>query len=174
MSITPNHFEPPASASFSSFSLEVLSPEFAEQDFAAVTASAESIRHVFGPENSWPSAQITFDENLADLVRHEREFNERTAFAYCILDPKLKRYLGCLYIMPLLANARRDQRHERFCAEVYLWLSVLHHDITDALVQAEINAWLAVDWRLPQVAWPGRNPNWTEWKALSLLPANAV
>lgn len=172
MPIIPNHFKPPVSAVFSSFALKVLSPEFAEQDFAAVKASAESIRHVFGPENGWPSARITFDENMADLIRHEREFNERVAFAYCILNPQLKRYLGCVYIMPIMSTAGRDQRHERFTAEAYLWLSVLHDDIKDPLVQAELSAWLAADWGLTKVAWPGRSPNWEDWKALSLLPAS--
>jgi hypothetical protein len=48
MAITPDHFEPPRMAALRGFGVHVLSPQYAEEDFAAVAASAASIRHVFG------------------------------------------------------------------------------------------------------------------------------
>jgi hypothetical protein len=172
MPIVPDQFAPSESAVFPGFLLRALSPEFAAQDFAAVTASASSIRHVFGPENGWPSAGLTFEENNADLARHQREFNERSAFAYSLFDPQGLRYLGCLYLKPIKSRAGRDQRHERFCAQAFLWLSVLHQDVNEPLVHSALSAWFAADWALANVAWPGRSPSWEEWNELSSLPAS--
>lgn len=174
MSIVPDHFEPPRQAFFSGFVLHVLSPSFADQDFSAVKASAESIRHVFGPGNGWPSADMTFEENKADLTRHLAEFDERSAFAYALIDPQGERYLGCLYIKPIKSRAGRDQRHERFSAQAYLWFSVLHKDLDEASVQVQLSAWLAASWGLIKLAWPGRSQSWEEWEQLSLLPAGSA
>jgi predicted phosphoribosyltransferase len=66
--------------------LEKLAPQHAEADFAAVRESAERIRHVFGPDNGWPDAEMSFEENLADLQRHAAEFEEGRAFNYALLS----------------------------------------------------------------------------------------
>jgi hypothetical protein len=174
MSLVSHQFEPPETAALPGFVLRVLSPEFANQDLAAVTASADSIRHVFGPDNDWPSERIAFAENEADLARHAREFNERLAFAYALLDPHGVRYLGCLYLKPIKPKTGRDQRHERFDAQAFLWLSVLHQDVSEPEVQAALSEWLSAKWGLVRVAWPGHSPSWDEWKELSSLPAGAA
>jgi hypothetical protein len=174
MPLVPAEFAPPESASFPGFLLRVLSPEFATQDFAAVSASAESIRHVFGPNNDWPSAQITFSENSDDLARHAREFHERSAFAYSLLDPDALRYLGCLYLKPIKSKAGRDRRHDLFSAQAFLWLSALHQEVSEPTVLAELSAWFAAEWGIAKVAWPGRSPSWEEWHELSALPASAA
>lgn len=174
MPIVTGTFLPPESVVFPGFVLRVLSPEFSDEDFVAVRASADSIRHVFGPENEWPSAAITFEENRADLARHRREFNERSAFAYSLLDTQGARYLGCFYLKPIKSKMGRDQRHKRFSSQAYLWLSILHEDVNDQEVLAEISFWLASQWGLEKVAWPGRSTSWDEWKALSLLPEGAA
>ncbi len=174
MPFVASHFAAPKSGAFPGYLLRVLGPAFADQDFSAVTASSEVIRNVFGPENDWPSKEITFEENKADLYRHEREFNEGKAFAYSLLDHKEERYFGCLYLKPIKSKTGLDQRHTRFDAQAYLWLSVLQQDLDETLVQAQLSAWFASDWNLPRVAWPGHDPNWNEWKSLSLLPASAA
>lgn len=171
MPIVSDDFSAPRSAVFPRFLLRVLEPAFAAQDFAAVTAGANIIRNVFGPENDWPNAEMTFEENLADLTRHLRDFNERSAFAYCLLDCQAERYLGSLYLKPIKSKTGRDQRHEVYDAQAFLWLSTLHQELEIPLVQAQLSAWFEAEWSLPNVAWPGRNPSWEEWRALSLRPA---
>jgi hypothetical protein len=174
MQLVAHHIELPETATFPGFILRMLSPELANQDFAAVTASAHSIRHVFGPDNDWPSERITFSENEADLARHAREFNERLAFAYALLDLPCARYLGCLYLKPIKSKTGRDQRHERFDAQAFLWLSVLHQDVSEPEVQAVVSEWLSAKWGLARVAWPGHSPSWDEWKQLSSRPVGAA
>jgi len=174
MPLVPDHFAAPRSAVFPNFQLRVLGPSLADQDYAAVSASANKIRNVFGPENGWPSQEITFEENHADLVRHLREFDEGSAFAYCLLDHQAQRYLGCLYLKPIKSKTGRDQRHEQFDAQAYLWLSVLHQALELTQVYTQLSAWFESEWNLPKVAWPGHNPRWDEWKTLSLLPASTT
>lgn len=68
----PATFVPPRSFVSKRFRLEALSASHCNDDFRAVTKNAAHIRGVFGPTNEWPHADITFEENHADLVRHER------------------------------------------------------------------------------------------------------
>jgi hypothetical protein len=95
MPIISDNYCAPRQIQFTQFFMAVLAPQHADQDFEAVRASADAIRHVFGPDNDWPAADISFEENLADLTRHEAEFNDRYAFAYALLDPTGQDYLGC-------------------------------------------------------------------------------
>jgi hypothetical protein len=139
MQIISDQFAPPRSALLRGFSVEVLSPVYADQDFAAVSASADSIRHVFGPENDWPAPTMTHQENCVDLLRHEREFDERRAFAYALLGAASKNYLGCLYLKPIKSKSGRDRRHERFGSQAFLWMSVLHLEISVLLVQHAVD-----------------------------------
>jgi hypothetical protein len=67
-------------------------------DYEAVMASQEQLRQ--GSTHGWPRAGFTLAENLADLSEHEREFVERKAFVYTVLDPGETRCLGCVYIYP--------------------------------------------------------------------------
>jgi hypothetical protein len=67
MHFAPPSFDPPRTAALGDVNVEVLSPAHADQDFAAVSASADSILHVFGPDNGWPDSCMTYADNLADL-----------------------------------------------------------------------------------------------------------
>ncbi len=167
IAMVPASFDPPRTQRLTSFQLAVLGPAFAEQDHQAVRGSADRIRHVFGPTDDWPDANISWHENLADLVRHEREFDERLAFAYALLDPRREAYLGCLYLRPIRSGRADDRRPQCYQAQAFLWLSVLHSAVTDTQALAEIRAWLGERWPLAAVAWPGREPAWAAWEAMA-------
>lgn len=49
MPFVPDGYTPPRTHRFAQFTIEVLLPNFAVQDYAAVTMSADAILHVFGP-----------------------------------------------------------------------------------------------------------------------------
>ena len=163
----PDIFEPPRTHGFAQFQLAVLGPSFAEQDFLAVRASAANIRGVFGPNNDWPDANITCEENLADLTRHQREFDERVAFAYALLDTAGDDYLGCLYIKPIKSKRVQDSRKQLFQAQAFLWLSSMQTVLSDSTAFARLQAWVSESWPLASVAWPGRVQNWADWKTLA-------
>ncbi len=171
----PESFDPPRSHGFNLFKLSVLGPSFADMDFHAVHASADSIRHVYGPSNDWPNANMTYSENLADLVRHEREFNDRIAFAYALLDLKSEHYLGCLYVKPIKSKRELDRRQHLFQAQAFLWLSSTQRVLGQAEAFAEIQGWLSNYWPLKSIAWPGRVQAWAEWDdGMPLLGASSL
>jgi hypothetical protein len=161
------NFIPPRTYDFDLFKAAVLSPLFADQDFAAVRASADSIRNVFGPTNGWPDSHISYAENLADLVRHEQEFSDRVAFAYALFDPSGELYLGCLYIKPVKSKVAHDRRRQLFQAQAFFWLSTTHTILNAQDVLPVLQTWLSDYWSLALVAWPGRVQAWAEWEALA-------
>ena len=160
-------FRPPRTYDFGSFKVAILSPHFADHDFAAVRASADSIRNVFGPTNGWPDSHMSYAENLTDLVRHEQEFNAGVAFAYALLDPSEELYLGCLYIKPIKSKIAHDRRRQLFQAQAFLWLSTVHAAVSVQDVLPVFQEWLSDHWSLATVAWPGRIQAWAEWEALA-------
>jgi hypothetical protein len=170
MPFVPNAFDPPASASLPSFFLDVLRPSYADADYEAVTASANSIRGVFGPsDDAWPPPQMSYEMNLADLTRHEHEFHERYAFAYVILDKSRQKYLGCVYLKPIKSKTFLNQQQAQFTSQAFLWLSVLHEVVSDETVKFETANWFESVWGLSRVAWPGRTFSWHEWQRLAEL-----
>ncbi len=160
MPLVPDGYSPPRTHRFARFTLEVLTPHYAAQDYAAVITSADAIRHVFGPMNGWPAADISFAQNLADLERHAREFADRAAFAYALLSPDGERYLGCLYLKPITKPTPFDAR-------AYFWLSTLadRGDLAERVL-IDVQAWLKTAWPFRAVVFPGRTMSWAEWAAL--------
>ena len=160
-------FQPPRVYKTEGLQLAVLSPAFAEADFNAVSASAQNIRNVFGLQNDWPNANISFEENRIDLARHGDEFNRRVAFAYALLDPSGTQYLGCLYVMPIKSKLAVDYRKHKYQAQAFVWLSVLAPEHSVDHVVAVLARWLRDDWPFGAVAFPGRIQSWAEWEALA-------
>lgn len=166
MRIALHSYRPPVVAHVGDARLEVLGPQHAEPDFAAVCASVEAIRHVFGPESGWPGETITFAENLADLIRHESEFHADEAYAYAILRASDSAYLGCFYLLPMKVPAHAANGTPKFAARAYYWLSVLHDTWNEPVALATLDEWLEATWGLRPVAWPGRRIPWQEWQQL--------
>lgn len=168
MPFVPDDFPVPRSLRADAFQLAVLSPSHAEADFAAVRASANRIRHVFGPHNGWPAPDLTPEENLADLTRHAAEFERREAFAYAMLDPAGLQYLGCLYLKPVKSRLAVDLRRERFQVQAFFWLSEAGLALDADAVRTRLAQWLHEAWPWAAVAFPGRAPGWAEWEALAV------
>ncbi len=81
------------------FQLTPLSPEFVDEDLAAVMASADLMDGIFG---DWPSG-LTREANLVDLAWHEREFTARRSFSWIVRDDD-RTYIGCFYLFPELGT----------------------------------------------------------------------
>jgi hypothetical protein len=71
-----------------------------ELDYPAVMGSRQRLWERFGPAWDWPPATMTFEEDRADLARHEAEMIERTSFNYAVFDANETELLGCVYIDP--------------------------------------------------------------------------
>jgi len=138
------------------FKLLVLRPEYTDIDYDAVMSSKTRLRSVFSKSSEWPRDEMTLEENRVDLIRHEKEFTTREAFAFSVLSIDGKQCLGCLYINP--------PKVREFDCEVYLWVRDENLDLDDALY-ATVKKWLHDDWPFEQIGFPGREIPWSEWES---------
>ena len=153
----PAEFAVPSELSTANFTLRMLSVDDVEKDFEAVTSSAERLSRVW-PDSGWP-AGLTLRQNLIDLGWHEKEFQNRTSFAYTMVAPDESEVLGCVYFYPT-DKAGCD-------AEVFLWVreSEVADDLDKELFEV-VQRWLASDWPFENPAYPGRTISWEQWKSL--------
>lgn len=135
----PLSFEAPDSYAWSQFRLEPLGEEHNERDHDAWMSSIGHIRSTPGfPDGNWPTSMSPAD-NLKDLVRHAKDFEERKGFTYSILIGE--DVIGCLYIYP------GDPGYD---AHVSSWVRESHSEL-DTAVWAALSAWI-------DEAWPFSNP----------------
>ena len=153
----PEEFTVPSELVTANFTLRMLSVDDVEKDFEAVTSSAERLSKVW-PDSGWP-AELTLRQNLIDLGWHEKEFQNRTSFAYTMVAPDESQVLGCVYFYPT-EKAEHD-------AEVFLWVreSEVANDLDEALFEV-VQHWLASDWPFENPAYPGRAISWAQWDSL--------
>jgi len=150
----PAEFVVPSDLVTANFTLRMLSIDDVDKDFEAVTSSAERLSKVW-PDSGWPAA-LTFRQNLVDLGWHEKEFQNRTSFAYTVVAPDESQVLGCVYFYPT-DKAGHD-------AEVFLWVreSESADDLDQDLFDV-VQRWLASNWPFENPAYPGRTINWEQW-----------
>jgi hypothetical protein len=139
----PDDFLVPLPLRTSRFRFEALGPQHGEQDLAAWTQSIEHIRQTPGfAGRDWPAVVETSEQNLVSLERHRQEHEERSAFAYAVLDADGGDYLGCVYFSP--------PRTEEADVDVRSWVREERAELDGPLHDA-VRTWLAV-------AWPWRRP----------------
>jgi hypothetical protein len=142
----PADFVPPNGLDGPGFRLEPLGPQHNDRDYAAWTNSIEHIRATPGFDDwKWPQP-MTADQNLDDLRRHRRDFEERTGFTYTVLDPGTDDVIGCLYVYPLKSEPGAD---------VHSWVTARRAEL-DAPLHAAVSAWLASDWPFEHVRYADR------------------
>ena len=155
----PAEFDVPSELSTVNFRLRMLSVDDVEKDFEAVTSSAARVSKVW-PDSGWP-AGLTLRQNLIDLGWHEKEFQNRTSFAYTMVAPDESEVLGCVYFYPTDKVG--------YDAEVFLWVreSEAATDLDNELFEV-VQHWLASDWPFANPAYPGRNISWEHWDSLAV------
>src|SRR5580693_1784155 len=96
MSFVPEDFEVPRELAGEEFRLEPLGPEHNEGDYRAWTSSIAHIRATPGFEGrSWPTPDMTPEENLGDLERHAADFAGRSGFTYTVRAAGSDEIIGC-------------------------------------------------------------------------------
>lgn len=133
-SFVPETFQVPKSFRGPGFRLEPLGPEHNQRDYEAWTSSMGHIHATPGEWGDWPHP-MTLEDNLADLDEHAREFADRQAFTYSILDGE--EVIGCLYIYP-------DEKGDTD-AYVSSWVSESRAEM-DTVVWRAVTDWLTRDW----------------------------
>ena len=139
------------------FRLRMLTVNDLVKDYDAVMSSVEHLKSVW-PDSGWPEG-LTLEEDLIDLGWHQKEFLNRTSFAYTLVTSDEETVTGCVYINPTEA--------EGYDSEVYLWVraSELKNGLDARLFDA-VKCWLADDWPFENPAFPGREIDWETWRSL--------
>jgi len=143
----PDDFEPPVALDGPGFRLEPLTGEHNARDHAAWSGSMEHIHRTPGfQQGNWPH-EMTLDQNLADLIRHDKDFQARRGFTYTVLDPD-DDIVGCVYIYPLAGDPT--------AANVSSWVTEARADLYTPLYTA-VSEWLERDWPFPRVEYGTRD-----------------
>ena len=142
----PEDFVPPAALDGPGFRLEPLGPEHNDRDYAAWSGSIAHIKATPGFEGwKWPHP-MSLDENLDDLRRHRRDYENRTGFTYSVLDHAADDVIGCLYIYPLKDGSGAD---------VHSWVTARRAEL-DGPLHTAVSAWLEADWPFERVEYAAR------------------
>lgn len=149
-------FEPPLGLVSAGFVLEPLGPQHNVADYDAWSSSLAHIRATPGFEGSdWPY-EMTLEQNLGDLERHSRDFEQRSGFTYTVLDPDDGDVIGCVYIYPL-DTADADSAGDRVThdASVRSWVRADRPALDETLWRA-VGDWLRAEWPFTSVRYAAR------------------
>ena len=152
-----DEFAVPDGLETSEFRLRMLTLNDVIKDYDAVMSSAEHLKTVW-PDSGWPEG-LTVEQNLIDLGWHQKEFQNRSSFAYTMVTLDESKVIGCVYIYPTLARG--------YDSEVYLWVraSELQSGL-DVRLFDTVRHWLTKDWSIKNPAFPGREIDWKQWESL--------
>ena len=96
--LVPDDFPVPSGFSTSDFVVRPLRTRDVYLDYIAVMTSLDIIRRTRG--GHWPPSDLTFEQDLIDLAWHEKEFQNRTSFAFTVMRPDERECVGCVYLNP--------------------------------------------------------------------------
>ena len=109
---------------------------------------------IFGPDHKWPYPELTHEQDLIDLGWHQKEFQNRTSFAYTVMNLDETECLGCVYFYPT------DKKS--FDVTVILWVRKSKIQL-DKELQDTVTNWLKEKWPFTNPGFPGREISWDEW-----------
>jgi RimJ/RimL family protein N-acetyltransferase len=132
-----------------------------DRDMIAVMGSQARLFSIFGPAWGWPPADMTREDDLADLTRHEAEIEAHESFNYALFDAEEAALLGCVYVDPpekLGADA-----------EISWWVvDELDGSVLDAELTRLVPTWIAREWPFVRPRYIGHDLTWAEWLDLPI------
>lgn len=155
----PVSFKVPNSLQNEYFRIRMLTVNDVVKDYDAVMSSIEHLKKMY-PLSTWPSKVLTLEQDLIDLGWHQKEFQNRSSFAYTVVSLDESQIIGSLYINP---TAKED-----YDVKVTMWVrtSLIKNGL-DAILFDSVKKWISKDWPFSKVAYPGREINWTEWELMN-------
>jgi hypothetical protein len=128
-------------------------------DYPAVMGSRGRLWTIFGPAWGWPQESMTYEEDRADLLRHEEEIAAHQSFNYALLNEDETALLGCVYIDPPERTGSDG--------EICWWVvdDLVGSDVERAL-DALVPQWIAADWPFRHPRYLGRTTPWQTWLTL--------
>ena len=157
-SFVPSDFKVPGTLETVHFRARMLTVNDVVKDYDAVMTSIDHLQKMY-QSTTWPTKEMTLEQNLIDLGWHQKEFQTRRSFAYTIVRPDESQVIGCLYINP---TTKGD-----YDAGITMWVrtSVLDKGI-DSILFNSVKQWIAKDWPFKKAGYPGREIKWDEWRAM--------
>jgi hypothetical protein len=150
MKIVQDNFKVPEKLETDKFRLRMLTVNDVVKDYEAVMTSIDHLRGVFGEKSTWPSKDLTLEQDLIDLGWHQKEFQRRTSFAYTVMNLEETQCLGCMYIFP--------SDNPNFEVVIYMWVrQSAFEDGLDPLLEKTVKEWIKNDWPFTKVSYPGRD-----------------
>lgn len=160
MAWLPDAFEPPRRVTLTSgHHLRPIRATDIDIDYPAVMGSRARLWEEFGAAWGWPPATMTREQDLADLVRHEREMAGRASYNYALLTPRETELLGCVYIDPP-EKLGSD-------ADISWWVVDDERDgPLERLLAAFLPVWIAEVWPFLSPRLIGADLSWADYLAL--------
>lgn len=155
----PANFAVPATLETPHFRARMLTVNDVVKDYDAVMTSIDHLQGSFGPGSTWPTRDLTFEQDLIDLGWHQKEFQTRRSFTYTVVSLDESQVLGCLYMYP---TTKGD-----YDAEIIMWVraSEVARGL-DAILFTAVKQWIKKDWPFKKAAYPGREIKWHDWEAM--------
>ncbi len=116
----PVDFEIPTQLLFEDLRAKPLTRADLKADMDAVNSSLELIRNTRG--GTWPEEAVSEEFDFLDLAWHEREFRDRSSFAYVVYD-KSDNYIGCLYLYPMGHRTELTEKLSDFDMDASWWVT---------------------------------------------------
>ena len=159
--IVPSNFAVPEVLETDKIRLRMLTVNDVIKDYDAVMTSIEYLQETkpLGP-NKWPTSdEWTLEQELISLGWHQKEFQNKTSFAYTVVSLDEKECLGCMYIYPS-SNTEYD-------VEIVMWVreSELSSDL-DKHLFSTVKEWIKEEWPFKNPGYPGRDIEWDAWNAI--------
>ena len=96
----PSSVPIPSGIQTKDFKIRILTINDLVKDYDAVMSSLDHLKGIFGPTSSWPNEDLTLEQDLIDLGWHQKEFENKTSFAFTVMNLNESKCLGCIYIDP--------------------------------------------------------------------------
>jgi len=143
------------------FVIRMLTVNDVIKDYEAVMTSVDHLRKTmpFGPDHRWPTHELTLEQDLIDLGWHQKEFQNRTSFAYTVMSPDEQRCMGCVYLYP----------SPNVCYDAMIIMWVRQSELAgglDEYLYASVKDWISKKWPFENPGYPGREINWENWNKL--------
>lgn len=155
----PTNFNVPTVFENQHFRIRTLTVNDVVKDYDAVMSSIDHLQGAFGPDSTWPSADLTFEQDLIDLGWHQKEFQIRSSFAFTVVTLDEERVIGCIYINPTNKG--------EFDASIAMWVRAdVVKDGYDPMLFKTVKDWVATEWPFNKPGYPGRTIAWEQWLLL--------
>lgn len=149
MKLVPDSFKVPEKLETSDFIVRKLRFSDAELDYQAVMSSIDIIKKTRG--GAWPDSSLSFVDDQIDLAWHQREFENRTSFAYTVMSLKEDECLGCLYLYP---PGYRNESSKDADVDVSFWVTQEAYSRgLYKIVYKVLDKWLKSTWPFKKITY---------------------